>query len=136
MKFLIMIGWKPLFRIWLVLCLIGLVIVSFWFRNITPKAEEEINQAVNAYRQEEFQGTIIKKFIDRNEHNFNKVIITEDQDIRTVLFDIETSGIYDYFEIGDSIIKEAGTLQIRVIRHDKDTVLKMKFVDLPDKSSN
>ncbi|HRW21694.1 MAG TPA: hypothetical protein PLO05_09845 [Bacteroidales bacterium] len=123
---------KPLFRIWLVLCIIGLVVVSIWFRNITPKAEEEINQAIDAYKKEEFQGTIIKKFIDKNEHSFKKVIITENQDKRTILFDIETSGIYDYFEIGDSIIKEKGTLEVRIIRHDLDTILEMKFVELSD----
>lgn len=62
-----MIRRKLLFRIWLIFSLLGLVIISFWFRKITPIDEEEINQAVNMYKNEEFNGIIINKFIDINE---------------------------------------------------------------------
>lgn len=121
---------KLLFRIWLLVSLIGLVIILLWFKNIIPTPEEDINMAVNAYKTDEFNGVVIDKFIDRNEHNFKKVFINENNTQRVILFDIETSGVYDFFSIGDSITKHKGSLQIRVIRNDLDTTLQMEFVKL------
>ncbi|MGC9342622.1 MAG: hypothetical protein ACP5E3_07985 [Bacteroidales bacterium] len=119
---------KVLFKIWLIVSLIGLVIILFWFINIIPTAEEDIHMAVNAYKIDEFNGVVIDKYIDKNEHNFKKVIINENNTRRVVLFDIEISGVYDFFMVGDSIAKDKGNLQIRVIRNDLDTTLQMEFV--------
>jgi hypothetical protein len=119
---------KVLFKIWLILSLIGLVIILFWFKNIIPTPEEDIHMAVNAYKIDEFNGVVIDKYIDKNEHNFKKIIINENNTRRVVLFDIEISGVYDFFMVGDSIAKDKGNLQIRVIRNDLDTTLQMEFV--------
>ncbi len=81
---------------------------------------------------QEYNGIIIDKYIDENQHNFKKIIINEEFKKRTILFNIEIGGIYEYFEIGDSIIKQSGSLQVRIIRQDLDTTLLMKFVDLPN----
>lgn len=120
---------KVLFRIWLALSFVGMILLLFWIKSVIPTDEEELNSAVNAYRMKEYNGVVIDKFIDRDEHNFKKIIVNEDNMKKTLLFNIETSGIFDYFEVGDSIIKRNGSLQVRVLRHDLDTVLKMEFVE-------
>lgn len=120
---------KVLFKIWIFVSVVGLIIIFFWFKSVIPTVEEDINMAVNAHQVEEFNGVVINKFIDKNEHNFKKVIINDNNTKGTILFDIETSGVYDFFKVGDSIVKHKGNIQIRVIRNDIDTTLQMKFAN-------
>ncbi len=127
-----MVKGKLIVKIWLITGAIGLLFIIIWFSQIIPTPEEDINMAVNAYKIEEYEGLIVDKFIDRKEHNFKKVIINENNQQRVILFDIEISGLYDFLEIGDSIIKNKGELRVRVIRNELDTILKMKFAAIDE----
>jgi hypothetical protein len=92
--------------------------------------EEAIGLAVDNYRTEEYRGVVTNKFIDKKGHNLKKIIVEENNKERVIMFDpIETSGVYSYFEIGDSLIKNLGSLQVRVIRNQTDTTIQMKFVE-------
>jgi len=119
---------KILLKIWVITSIIGLFVIVFWLSQMIQSPEEAIGLAVDNYRVEEYKGVITNKFIDKKEHNLKKVFIRENNKQRLILFDIETSGVYSYFEIGDSLIKNRGSLQIRVIRNKIDTTLQMKFI--------
>lgn len=122
---------KIYYLFWLALALIAII---FLIKYIDKNALYWARMHDDAFRQKEFNGIILDKYIDPNEHQNKTIILMQDNIERTIIFNLEKSGIYGFFEIGDSIIKDAGTLQIRVIRHDLDSVLEMEFSGLPDKS--
>ena len=123
---------KLFIKIWLIACILGAIIVFTWFNSIKLSPKEEINRAVNAYRIEEYSGVIINKFVDRDEHNFKKVILNENNLERVILLDIEQGGLFEFLNIGDSIIKTKDNLKVRVIRNDIDTTIEMKFASPPN----
>ena len=108
------------------------IVIIGWFFIITPSKREFAIKIIDSYEQEKFTGTIINKYIDKNEHSFNKIIIQEDNRERTLLFDQEIGGIYNFFNVGDSIVKKEGSLKVRVKRGKLDTVIIMKFLEIPD----
>lgn len=122
---------KTYYLFGLALALIGIL---FLIKHIDENALDRAYMFDDAYRQKEFTGIILDKYIDIKEHQNKTIILKEDYNERTIIFNLEKNGIFDFFEVGDSIIKVAGTLQVRVIRHNIDTVLDMKFSGLPDKS--
>jgi len=85
------------------------------------------------YTIEKYSGTIIEKFIVKNQHNNHRVIIDENIGleksigIRTIHFDFEISGVYDYLKIGDSITKTNINHNLKIRRSNKDTIWNMKF---------
>ena len=113
----------------MVLCIAGIPLILFWFKSIIPTHEEHRNSVLRSYKSLKYEGVVINKFRDLDEHNFRKVIIKENNTSRTVLFNNQTSNIYDYIEIGDSIIKEESSFQIQVFRNGQDTVLVMRYDD-------
>jgi len=120
---------KTKIKVWVVLCIVGIPIILLWFKSIIPTPVEHRNAVITAYRNLSFEGVVVEKFRDIDEHNFKKVILREDNASKTVLFNNETSGIYDFIEVGDSIIKEEGSLRIRLFRDSQDTVLVMRYSD-------
>ncbi len=123
-----MVKFKSMFKIWFVICIVGIIIILKWFDTITPTSQDEIENVITSYRNEYYSGVIIKKFIDREEHNFKKIILKENNLERTLLFDMEVGGIYEFFTVGDTLIKNKGSLKVRVIRKDIDTLINLQFV--------
>lgn len=84
----------------------------------------------------QWKSNVLKKFIDSTEHNYPTIVIFEYDTIfkkvvnweeELVFFDHEKSGFYDYVRVGDSIIKEKNSMDIRVIRGNKDTVFTIDY---------
>ena len=119
---------RSLAKVYIVLAVVGLIVIYFWFKSLSSSDDEEYNSAINAYKADQYDGVVVNKYIDKNQHNYKKVILDELGSEKVLLFNIETSGVYDFFEVGDTLIKENGSFYIRVIRNDLDTLLKMKFV--------
>ena len=109
------------------LSLIGIPIIGLFLFFIIAESVKSTSSISDSYKDEEYSGKIIEKYIDRKEHNFKKVIIDGEYRERTILFNHETGGLYDFFRINDSVIKVRETLDIRIIREDCDTIIKMKF---------
>jgi len=115
-------------KVYIGLAVVGLIVIYFWFKSLSSSDEEEYNSAINAYKSDQYNGVIINKYKDENQHNYQKVILDELGSDKVLLFNIETSGVYDFLEVGDSLMKENGSLCIRVIRNDLDTILEMSFI--------
>lgn len=118
---------KALLKVWAIISLMGLFIIIFWLKNMMPTPDEHMSMVENAYKVDEFSGIITDKFIDKNEHNYKKIIIGKNNTQRVVLFDTETNDIFDFFMINDSVVKKKGSLEIRVMRKDLDTTLQIDF---------
>lgn len=119
---------KILLKAWIILCIIGLVIVFFWLKDKIPLPENITKLAINAYYNETYSAIIVDKFIDKDQHNSKKIILKGDRENRTILFDIETSGVYYSLQVGDSIVKHSGSLEIMIYKEgNKSKSLFLEF---------
>lgn len=81
----------------------------------------------HSFRNKEYSGLVVQKYVDYDEHAFQKVIVKHEYGERTILFNQETGGVFNFIEVNDSIIKELDTLAVRIIRNNLDTLIIMKF---------
>jgi hypothetical protein len=81
----------------------------------------------------EFNGTVTQKYIDRNQHNYETVILENETLKQTILFDFVMGGLYEFIEVGDTLSKKSGSLDLRLKRRDLDTLIIMQIYD---RSSN
>ncbi len=109
---------------------IGLAIIFIWFDKITLPPEKEYEMVINAYVEQEYSGLITEVYIDRDEHSFKKVVITENNQERVILLNHEIGGLFEYLENGDFIEKKHGELHLKVSRNNFDTLIYMKFTTL------
>lgn len=74
----------------------------------------------------EINSRVKDKFLDKNSH-LNPTIILYRNTQKIVFTSSEKSKFYDFVEIGDSLIKERGSLDIRLIRSGLDTVITVGY---------
>lgn len=74
----------------------------------------------------EINSKVKDKFLDKNSHLYPTIILYRNIQELFFFYD-EKSKFYDFVEIGDSLIKERGSLDIRLIRSDLDTVITVGY---------
>ncbi|MBK6264441.1 hypothetical protein JKA74_05280 [Marivirga sp. S37H4] len=76
-----------------------------------------------------FNGVVIKKFRDTNEHNYPTLFF--DQVGRKtsikIEFQNEISGFYDYVTVGDLIRKKSNTLLVDIIRSNENIKIVLDY---------
>ena len=74
---------------------------------------------------QKINGIVTKKFIDKENHNYQTIylssIVNKNQ---LIIVTPEFGDMYDYLNIGDSIIKEPNSIFYRVHSKNKDTIFK------------
>lgn len=81
------------------------------------------------YRNDIYSGVVIKKFINREQHNHRTLIIKQKDIEHVVLFNFVMEGLYEFIEVGDSLSKKSGSLDLRLKRKDLDTIITMQIFD-------
>ena len=114
----------------IILGLIGVIGLAFFIGTADPKVDCE--SLIQNEKSDEYRGVIIEKYIDQNQHMYEKVILDKSPGTDVILLDWETSGFFDFLKIGDSISKNPNSLQVNVWRNDKDTIYNLKFHCLED----
>lgn len=84
----------------------------------------------------EFNGAITQKYKDRKQHNYETLIIENDTLQQTILFDFVMGGLYEFLEVGDTLLKKPGTLDLRLKRKDLDTLITLQIYDRRKKGQN
>jgi hypothetical protein len=72
-------------------------------------------------------GAVKKKYTDSSNHNYQKIIYSSENNIEgEMIFTPELEDMYEFLNIGDSIIKEKNSVYYRVKSKStgKDTVFK------------
>lgn len=72
-------------------------------------------------------GKVVKKYVDKKDHNRLKLIILENKYSITLDLVNETSGLYDYIQVGDSIRKIENKRDVRIYNTNKDSIFVMSF---------
>jgi len=85
------------------------------------------NDSTDYYKRKEFKGLVIKKFIDKYQHNSRTIIIKENNDNDTLIMDFVMGNVYQYIKEGDSLSKNKGSLDLNLKRNDLDTIIHMEI---------
>ena len=101
---------------------IVIIIVYFLLMTFTPSSEC-INE--RELRDKFINGRVYKKYIDYNSHLNPKLRISGSSEI--VIFENDVSDFYSFVQIGDSVKKAKGSLNVQVIRNNLDTVFKIDY---------
>ena len=114
----------------IILGLIGVIGLAFFFGTADHKVDcESLKQNE---KSDEYSGVIIEKYIDQDQHMYEKVILDKSPGTDVILLNWETSGFFDFLKIGDSISKNPNGLQVNVWRNDKDTIYNLEFYCLEE----
>ena len=99
-----------------IIVLVSFLIVSVWLLNKINN-HGSCNDAEEMEQKNYYNGVVIKKYIDKNNHNYKIVEIKGlDRQVHKELMDWDKSGLFEYIEKGDSIVKELNTLKVSVFR--------------------
>mgnify|MGYP005992288091 CR=1 FL=1 len=107
--------------------LIPISYLTYWGAKNIPSQDELCKQGVELYKIKEFKGKVLKKYIDKNNHQNKTLIVEENSDEKTVILNADIGGIYEYISIGDSVSKNMGELFVLVNRNKTDTIINFKF---------
>lgn len=112
-----------------VLILIG-IINTIWFLKKNDVSQEDFfNKAVSDSYNESYNGIVQRKFYLKE--GGRNVFILEKSGI-TMLLDYvyEKPSLYEFMEIGDTLIKRKGANSIIIKRSELDTTIYLKFENL------
>jgi hypothetical protein len=116
----------------LILGIIGAILLIVFLNTSDKKID--CDQFISRMKSERYNGIIIKKYIDTNQNNYKKVILKKDIETQVILFDQEEGGVFQYLEKGDSISKKDGDLTMKIVRGEKDSIYKLNYYCLTQKS--
>jgi hypothetical protein len=75
----------------------------------------------NIIKSKNVNGKIIAKYIDIENHSYKMIKLIRSNGQKVKLdFSFDKSGFYDYIEIDDTLIKEQGSIEVRVKNKNKN----------------
>lgn len=108
--------------------ILGALTIVFFIVLAKRNAKVDCIRLRETYINMEYKGLIMQKFEDmENQALPTLTIISEKKQSKTFGSFRETSGVYNYSQVGDSIIKEKGSLKVQILRADKDTIFNLDF---------
>ena len=75
------------------------------------------------FKESNYQGIVVDKYIDKENHNTRTIIIKSNEEIFTMILPRDTSSFYTTVILGDTVIKKAGYEFIAI----KNNLSVMKF---------
>jgi hypothetical protein len=118
---------KTFFKIWKISAIIGFFGVIYWFSAEVPSPKRSLEEVIDVYKAKEFSGIVTKRYIDVKEHGYHKIILNDNGKEEVVILDWEKGGLFNLIEVGDTLNKESGKLNIHLKREGLDTIINMQF---------
>ena len=85
-------------------------------------------QSMKFYMELNFKGVISKKYINKRQHNYPILEVMQlDEKIQEVNLSTDNSGLFEYVQEKDSIVKTQGLLNVHVYRNSIDTVFTLTW---------
>jgi hypothetical protein len=104
-------------NVWRFLGLLPLIFIIIYFLNLPSRKETCLEHTIKI-KNREFKGILKEKYIDKKQH-FSKVLkVTSSSENDILVLTFDKSGLFDYLQINDSIIKESGSLELEIFRND------------------
>jgi hypothetical protein len=74
------------------------------------------NYCNNYLKPKKLKGKIFSKYIDENDHYLKKIVIDEKGQQSKLVIIEKNNVLWNYIEVGDSIIKQANNMDIIIIK--------------------
>lgn len=113
--------------LFIILVLVPIAVVILWGIKYIPSQSELCKQGVELYRTKNFKGKVLRKFVDKKNHNNKTIIIKENESEKIIFLDADIGGVYEYISIGDNLKKNKGELFVYINRNNLDTIFNLKF---------
>lgn len=128
------------YKLGTILSVLVLLLVLFLskFNNLTKTNQYEIDKCrwSSDMKKLRLSGIIVEKMIDNSNHNKPTLEVSGSGVVKEIQFTNELSGFYDFVMIGDSVRKEAGDLNILVIRNGEIMEKELSYGCEEDVKSN
>ncbi len=105
--------------------IISLIIVSVWLINKVYN-HGNCHDAEKMEFKNNYKGIVLKKYIDNENHNY-KIVEIQNGRIHKELMDWDKSGLFEFVQKGDSILKELNTLEVKVFRNNVKTTFIIDY---------
>ena len=96
---------------------IALIIVIMLVNIFGPNYDEVKNQAYKSLKFDLYDGIIVGKYFDKENHNYPTIKINTTKGIQVVRLPLDKSGLFEFVEIKDSISKDYGSYNVEVYRN-------------------
>jgi hypothetical protein len=111
----------------ILLSLLFTLITILVFYLFIPSEKEICLKAFSDALKLEFKGTVREKFIDNNNHLAPTIIVESGKDSIKITDYRDRSGLFEYLEKGDSIIKSNNSPLITVKRNDVNSSFTITY---------
>ena len=109
----------------IILGFIGMFGLIIFLGTADPKID--CHSLIQIEKLTNYSGVITEKYVDQDQHMYEKVNLDKKPGTDIILLDGETSGFFDYLKVGDTISKESNSLQVKVWRNYKETIYNLDF---------
>ena len=112
-----------------ILILIGIINTIWFFEKNDISQEEFFNQAVKTSYYRSYDGIVERKFYLK-EGSRNVFVLEKNGKTLQLDYVYEKPNLYEFMEIGDTLIKRNGTNSVIIKRSELDTTIYLKFENL------
>jgi len=98
-----------------------------FFTYMIRKENEKLPEYYQKEKATEYIGVILSKYVDKNNHNRETIIIKNNYDEIKTIWNADKSGFFEFVTENDSIVKKSGSYIIEVYKND--SLLKSFKID-------
>jgi len=108
--------------------IITIVYAIFWFKSRWVTLDEECYELYEIEKDNFYHGYVIKKFNDKRNHGAKTILLIDEQDTLSIGMAFDNSGLFEYIETNDIIVKNSGYYQVHLFRnHEQDTAFLIDY---------
>jgi len=102
---------------------IATILIAIIVNYLKPSDRNYISNYGNQIKFQRYEGEVVKKYYEQKSKNYPSLLLRNRFGDQVVILAFDKSGVFDFVEVGDSIFKRYGSLELTVKRND----LKSKF---------
>ena len=95
-------------------------VIVFFLNKFCGDYERKI--CLKKIRDLSFNGIVVEKYIDKKEHDYQRIRVQENGIVQKVNLTNDQSGLFKYLQVNDSVNKITGYLNVAVHRDSKDSI--------------
>ena len=101
-----------------------------FFRYHIKQDKERDRQFMIRLKAESYSGIIDQKYIDTANHQYETLIIQTDSGQKVIICNMDNSGLFNYSEVGDSIVKHDESYMVDIYKNDEGKASFSIFINL------
>lgn len=104
-----------------------LAVIIFLVNRNLPTPKEVNKMAFESIKLTKFEGLVIDKFMDKRNHNHATLKLRNSFGEQNIILTRDKSDIFDFVQVGDSVSKEYGDLNVLIKRGGELYEIKLDY---------